>query len=64
MNLQQLHIIREAARRGYNLTDVARSMNVTQPAVSRHIRELETELGVLLFERYGKRLLGLTTGRA
>lgn len=60
MNLQQLHIIREAARRGYNLTDVAKSMNVTQPAVSRHIRELETELGVLLFERYGKRLLGLT----
>lgn len=60
MNLQQLHIIREAARRGFNLTDVAKSMQVTQPAVSRHIRELETELGVLVFERYGKRLLGLT----
>lgn len=60
MNLQQLHIIREAARRGFNLTDVAKSMSITQPAVSRHIRELETELSVLLFQRHGKRLLGLT----
>jgi len=60
MNLQQLHIVRETAKQGFNLTSVARSMAITQPAVSRHIRELEQELGVTLFCRHGKRLLGLT----
>lgn len=60
MNLQQLHIVRETAKQGFNLTSVARTMAITQPAVSRHIRDLEQELGVSLFCRHGKRLLGLT----
>ena len=60
MNFQQLRSIREAARRNYNLTEVAHALFTSQPGVSRQIRELEDELGVVIFERNGKRLTGLT----
>ena len=60
MNFQQLRSVREAVRRGYNLTEVADALFTSQPGVSRQIRELEDELGVTIFERYGKRLTGLT----
>ncbi|MDB5841875.1 MAG: CysB family HTH-type transcriptional regulator [Herminiimonas sp.] len=60
MNFQQLRSIREATRRGYNLTEVANVLFTSQPGVSRQIRELEEELGVEIFERNGKRLTGLT----
>lgn len=60
MNFQQLRSIRETARCGYNLTEVANVLFTSQPGVSRQIRELEDELGVDIFERNGKRLTGLT----
>jgi LysR family transcriptional regulator, cys regulon transcriptional activator len=60
MNFQQLRSIREAARRNFNLTEVANVLFTSQPGVSRQIRELEDELGVEIFERNGKRLTGLT----
>lgn len=60
MNFQQLRSVREAARRGYNLTEVANALFTSQPGVSRQIRELEEELGIDIFERSGKRLTGLT----
>lgn len=60
MNFQQLRSVRETARRGYNLTDVANALFTSQPGVSRQIRELEEELGVVIFERNGKRLTGMT----
>ncbi|RZU01037.1 CysB family HTH-type transcriptional regulator [Rivibacter subsaxonicus] len=65
MNFQQLRSVREAVRRGCNLTEVANALHTSQPGVSRQIRELEDELGVPLFVRAGKRLTGLTEpGRA
>lgn len=60
MNFQQLKIIREAARQDYNLTEVANMLFTSQSGVSRHIRELEEELGIEIFIRRGKRLLGMT----
>ena len=60
MNFQQLKIIREAARRDFNLTEVANMLYTSQSGVSRHIRELEEELGIEIFIRRGKRLLGMT----
>ena len=60
MNFQQLRSVREAVRRGFNLTEVAQALNTSQPGVSRQIRELEDELGIEIFVREGKRLTGLT----
>jgi len=61
MNFQQLRSVREAVRCGFNLTEVASVLHTSQPGVSRQVRELEEELGVELFVRSGKRLLGLTS---
>ena len=60
MNFQQLRSVREAARRDFNLTEVAAALHTSQPGVSRQIRELEDELGLQIFVRAGKRLTGLT----
>lgn len=60
MNFQQLRIIREAVRCNFNLTEVGNALFTSQSGVSKHIKDLEDELGVELFVRKGKRLLGLT----
>jgi len=60
MNFQQLRIIREAVRRDFNLTEVANALFTSQSGVSKHIKDLEDELGIELFVRRGKRLTGLT----
>lgn len=60
MNLQQLRCVREAVRRGLNLTEAARALHTSQPGVSRSIRELERELGIEIFLRHGKRVTAVT----
>ena len=60
MNFQQLRIIRETVRQDFNLTTVANTLFTSQPGVSKHIKDLEVELGIEIFVRRGKRLLGLT----
>ena len=60
MNFQQLRIIRETVRHNFNLTEAAQALLTSQSGVSKHIRDLEEELGVEVFIRRGKRLLGLT----
>ena len=60
MNFQQLRIIRETVKRNYNLTEVANALFTSQSGVSKHIKDLEDELGIELFVRKGKRFLGLT----
>lgn len=60
MNFQQLRIIRECLRCNLNLTEVASALATSQSGVSKHIRDLEEELGVELFVRRGKRLTDIT----
>jgi LysR family cys regulon transcriptional activator len=60
MNFQQLRIIRETVRQNFNLTEAANALFTSQSGVSKHIKDLEDELGIELFIRRGKRLLGLT----
>ena len=50
MTLNQIRNVVAIAERG-SLRSAARALGVTQPAVTRSIRELEHELGVTLFER-------------
>lgn len=44
-----------------NLTQVAKMMNITQPALSKWLSQFEDEVGMVLFERHSK---GLQIGRA
>ncbi|HMM45173.1 MAG TPA: HTH-type transcriptional regulator CysB [Candidatus Macondimonas sp.] len=60
MKLRQLHYIQEVANRGLNVTAAAEALFTSQPGVSKQIRLLEDELGVLIFERNGKHLTRLT----
>lgn len=60
MNLNQLELLRVLQETQFNLSKAAEKMHVVQSAVSRQLQLLETELGTPLFERHGKRLLGLT----
>lgn len=60
MNFQQLRIVRETVRRNFNLTEASNALFTSQSGVSKQLKDFEDELGVELFIRKGKRLLGLT----
>lgn len=60
MNLQQIRLLVALGRHGFNLTEVGAALHIVPSAVSKQLRELESELGVELVVRKGKRLLGYT----
>ena len=60
MKLQQLRYLVEVAHRGLNVSDAAEVLYTSQPGVSKQIKLLEDELGVIVFERSGKRLTAIT----
>lgn len=60
MNLNQLELLHILQDTNYNLSRAAEKMHVVQSAASRQLLLLEEELGSPLFERQGKKLLGLT----
>ncbi|HEV7215674.1 MAG TPA: LysR substrate-binding domain-containing protein, partial [Chloroflexota bacterium] len=53
MELRQLRYLQAIARSG-SFTGAAAAEHVAQPAVSKQIRSLEEELGVVLFDRSGR----------
>jgi len=61
LNLDQLRTFSEVIARG-NFSAAARRLNLTQPAVSLHIRELEQRFGVRLIERMGRRAYATAPG--
>ena len=62
LNLDQLRALTEVVRQG-SFSAAARTLNLTQPAVSLQIRELESRLGVRLIERLGKQAHATIPGR-
>ncbi len=55
MNFSQLNAFLLLAQ-GFNVTETAERLHCTQPSVSIKIKNLEEELGVILFERINNRL--------
>lgn len=60
MKLHQLKYITEVANRDLNVSEAAESLYTSQPGVSKQIRLLESEIGVPIFMRAGKRLTQIT----
>jgi LysR family cys regulon transcriptional activator len=60
MNLQQIQAACTVARNGLNISAAAVSLNKSQSAVSRQIKELEIDLGLQIFLRTRNRVVGLT----
>ena len=55
MNLRILEYYLAVTREG-NISSAAQSLHISQPALSRQIKDLEEELGVTLFERGSRRI--------
>ncbi len=62
LNLDQVEAFREVVALG-SFSAAAQRLNLTQPAISLQIRQLETRLGVRLIERIGKRAFATAAGR-
>ena len=60
MKLQQLRCVDEIVKNGFNISKSAEAMHTSQPGVSKQIQLLEDEIGIKIFNRNGKRLVGLT----
>jgi LysR family cys regulon transcriptional activator len=60
MNLQQLRYLCKVVDCQFNISEAAEAIFTSQPGISKQIRALEDELGVVIFVRHGKRLAGLT----
>ncbi len=56
MNLRHIEVFHAVMSAG-SVTEAARRLNVTQPAVSTMLKHAESNLGVKLFERFGGRLV-------
>ena len=60
MELRQLRSLVALVESDLSVSRAALRLNLVQPAVSQHLKQLEAELGVRLFHRSGKRLAELT----
>ena len=60
MDLRQLRSLVTLVETDFSVSRAAERLNLVQPAVSQHLKQLEAELGCHLVQRQGKRLLGLT----
>ncbi len=63
MNIEQVRAFYHVASMR-SFTRAARELFITQPAVSQEIKALETSLGVMLFDRSGKKVQMTTEGEA
>lgn len=61
MELRQLNYFKAACELR-NFSEAARVLNISQSTLSQQIKQLEEELGVLLFDRIGKRIIPTEAG--
>ncbi len=61
MNLQQLQAFCAVAKAGFSVSAAAKSLGISQPAVSKQIRLLETHLDLELLIRHNNRIIGLSS---
>ena len=54
LHLQQLAYLREVAR-STSWSEAAGKLHISQPALSQSLHELERRLGVVLFEKSGRK---------
>src|SRR4051812_4904416 len=65
MKLSELRSVRAVVSTGFRITAAAEAIHASQPGISRHVQQVEADLGVQLFERHRNRLIGPTAaGRA
>lgn len=62
INFRLLHYFRVVAEE-MNFTQAARRLNISQPPLSKHIKELESQLGVELFKRTTRSIALTLAGR-
>jgi LysR family transcriptional regulator, cys regulon transcriptional activator len=62
MTLTQLRYLVAIADAGFNITLAAERVHATQPGLSKQLKQLEDELGFLLFARKGRSLEAITAG--
>jgi LysR family cys regulon transcriptional activator len=60
MRLQQLRYIHEIVRNGLSISEAAAVLHTSQPGISKQVRLLEDELGVVIFARNRNRLTEVT----
>jgi LysR family cys regulon transcriptional activator len=60
LKLHQLRYILEVAKQNLNISAAAEVLHTSQPGVSKQIQLLEEELKLQIFQRNGKRLVGVT----
>lgn len=64
MTLTQLRYLIAIVDAGLNITQAAERVHATQPGISKQLKQLEDELGFLLFQRKGRSLEALTESGA
>ncbi len=62
LNLHRLRVFHAVARR-QSYSRAAEDLHISQPAVSKHVLDLEEELGAKLFHRLGRRIVLTEAGR-
>ncbi len=60
MKLQQMRCIFEVVKNNFSISKAADALHTSQPGVSKQIQLFEVEIGLHIFLRHGKRLIGLT----
>jgi LysR family cys regulon transcriptional activator len=60
VNIQQLRYLCAVVKADFSVTHAARALHTSQPGVSQQLHALEKELGVAIFARQRRRLVGLT----